>query len=192
MKRNLPLIAIAVVVALGVIGVAIFAVAQGGSALAYEVNGSRVSQETFDGQLHDLASNDVTKKQASQTEGSVTSTISAQLMNLNIFRDLLREVASKRGVKLTAADRSAGVSAAKTQLGANYARAPKSYRDLLADLYAHVSALGLTNSTINAFLAKQARTADVYVNPKYGFWNPRFGVCPPTGCAASSSSGNSG
>ena len=26
--------------------------------------------------------------------------------------------------------------------------------------------------------------ADVRVNPRYGRWNPRFGVCPPTGCAA--------
>lgn len=183
-SSRLALASIAVVTVLCVVGVAIAAVAAGGSAIAYSVNGTRVSQQTFDDQLDEIANNDATKKQASQTNGSVTSSVAAQVMNLNIFRDLLREAAHKRGVELTDADRAAGVSAAKTQLGTNYAGAPTGYRDLLANLFAYVKALGLTNSTIDAFLGKQARAADVYVNPRYGQWRPAHGgVCPPSGCS---------
>jgi hypothetical protein len=183
--RRLALVAVAVVMVLCVVGVSIAAVAAGGQSIAYSVNGTKVSQKSFDDQLDELASNDATKKQASQTEGSVTSTVGAQLMNLNILHDLLRDAAEKQRVGLTNADRSAGVSAAKTQLGQNYASAPKGYRNLLADLFAYVHALGLTSSTLDAFLGKQARAADIYVNPRYGQWRPaRGGVCPPSGCSA--------
>ncbi len=52
-------------------------------------------------------------------------------------------------------------------------------------MQAYASALGLADTdALNAFLARQFPRADVYVNPRYGFWNPRYGVCPPTGCAA--------
>ena len=54
-RRRLAFASIAVVIVLCVIGVSIVAVAAGGSALAYEVNGSRTSQETVDDQLDGLA-----------------------------------------------------------------------------------------------------------------------------------------
>ncbi len=185
--RRLAFAAIAVVTVLCIVGVAIAAVAAGGSAIAYSVNGTRVSQQTFDAQLDEVASSDATKKQASKTDGSVTSTITAQLMNLNIFRDLLHQAADKRGVELTDADRAAGVSGAKSQLGSNYADAPRKYRDTLVDLFAYVNALGLTNTSLTPFLQKQAKKADVYVNPRYGQWRPaRGGVCPPSGCSVGS------
>jgi len=183
-RRRLAFTAVAVVTVLCIVSVAIAAVAAGGSAIAYSVNGTRVSQQTFDQQLDEIASNEVTKKQASQTNGSVSSKIAAQVMNLYIFRDLLHQVADKRGVELTDADRAAGVASAKTQLGANYAKAPAKYRDVLASLFSYVNALGLTSTTIDTFLGKQARQADVYVNPRYGQWRPaRGGVCPPSGCS---------
>jgi len=183
-RRRVAFAAVAVVTVLCVVGVAIVAVAAGGSAIAYSVNGTRVSQTTFNDQLDEIANNDATKKQASQTPGSVTSGVAAQVMNLNIFRDLLQQAAAKRGVRLTDADRGAGVAGAKSQLGNSYAAAPKQYRNLLASLFAYVNALGLTGSTLDAYLGKQARTADVYVNPRYGQWRPaRGGVCPPSGCS---------
>jgi hypothetical protein len=183
MRSRLPLIAVAVVIVLCVVGVAIFAVAQGGSALAYEVNGTRVSQSTVNDQLDDLASTNATKT-ASHTDGSIDSTLTARLLNTNIVRDLHEEAADNRGIQLSGGDRSAGEAAARTSIGQNFNRLPSSYTKLVSDLYAWTNALGLKDDTaINSFLSKRIAKAHVYVNPKYGFWNPKYGVCPPTGCA---------
>ena len=189
MNRRLPMIAVAVVAVLCVVGVAIVAVASGGSALAYSVNGTRVSQSTVNNQLDDLASTNATKS-ASHTDGSIDSTLTARLLNTNIVRDLLKNAASDRGIKLSDDDRSAGESAARASIGQNFGRLPSSYTKLVSELYAWTSALGLKDSNaINSFLAKRLAKADVYVNPKYGFWNPKYGVCPPTGCASLATNG---
>jgi hypothetical protein len=181
-SRNLALTSIAVVTVLALIGVAILAAAAGGSALAYKVNGTQVSQQTVDDQLHDLANADATKN-VSQTPGSVSSVTTARLLNTNIIRDLLRDAADNKGVELTATDRAAGKSAASTQVGANFSKLPERYRNLIVDLYSYATALGLKDSdALNTFLGRQIKQADVQVNAKYGFWNPRYGVCPPTGC----------
>ena len=182
--RRLALASIAVVTVLCIVGVSVLAVAAGGSALAYEVNGKRTSQITVDDQLDDLAHTDATKS-VSQTSGSVDSTTTARLLNTNIVVDLLQSAAEKRGVQLTAADRSAGKSAARTSVGNNFDQLPDTYRALLVKLYSYAHALGLNDDTaLNAFLSARIAKADVHVNPKYGFWNPRYGVCPPVGCRA--------
>jgi hypothetical protein len=188
-QRRLAFASIAVVVVLCVIGVAILAVAAGGSALAYEVNGSRTSQRTVDGQLDELASAKGTK-QASMTPGSIDSRATAQVLTLSIARDVMRDVAEQRGVKVTASDRAQ----AKAAIGSQLDQYPPSYRDLVLDLRAHAYALGVgSDDALNAFLARQFARADVQVNSKYGIWNPRVGVCPPTGCStAGSASGSSG
>jgi hypothetical protein len=160
--------------------VSVLAVAAGGSALAYEVNGTRVSQQTVDDQLDDLAGSKPAK-QASQTDGSIDSRATAQVLTLNIARDVLRDTAERRGVKVTDADRSA----AKTAVGSQLAQYPASYREVILDLRAHGNALGLTSDDqLNTFLAQQFRRADVRVDPRYGSWHPNIGVCPPTGCAS--------
>jgi hypothetical protein len=102
----------------------------------------------------------------------------------------MSDVADQRGVKVTASDRAQ----AKTAIGSQLDQYPASYRDLVLDLRAHASALGVgSDDALNAFLARQFRRADVRVNSKYGIWNPRVGVCPPTGCStAGSASGASG
>lgn len=189
MNRRLPLIAVAVVTVLCVVGVAIAAVAAGGSALAYEVNGTRVSQSTIDDQLDALATTDATKS-ASHTDGSIDSTLTARLLNTNIVRDLLKDAADSRDIELTDDDRSAGEAAARTSIGQNVDQLPASYTKLVSDLYAWTNALGFEDDTaISSFLSKQIAKADVYVNPKYGFWNPKYGVCPPTGCASLATNG---
>jgi hypothetical protein len=182
--RRLALVSIAVVVVLAVIGVSILAVAAGGSALAYEVNGNRTSQKTVDDQLDDLANTDATKN-VSQSPGSVDSTTTARLLNTNIVVDLLQAAAEKRGIQLTDADRSAGETAAQTSVGDSFDQLPDSYQALLTKLYSYTNALGLNDdAAINGFLSGRIANADVHVNPRYGFWNPRFGVCPPIGCQA--------
>ena len=192
-RRRLALASIAVVTVLAVVGVSVLAVAAGGSALAYEVNGSRVSQTDFDSLLHEIAdTKGVTS--ATQPEGSLGSGVTATVLNVSILRAILRDVSADRNVKVTDADRQAGESTAKSQIS-NFDQAPAGYRKLVTDLFAYANALGLSDANaLNTFLTKQALKADVYVNPRYGSWHPRAGgVCPPTGCAsATQSSGSSG
>jgi hypothetical protein len=191
-RRRLAFLSIAVVIVLCVVGVAIVAVAAGGSALAYEVNGTRVSQRTVNDQLDALANNELAKSQ-SHTQGSLDSVTTARLLNTNIIRDLLRNAVNDRNVTVSDADRSTGTATARASLGANYSRLPSGYRQLITDLYTYTSALGLKDDTsVNSFLSKQISKADVHVNPKYGFWNPRYGVCPPTGCQALAQPGGNG
>jgi hypothetical protein len=180
MNRRWALASIAVVIVLCLVGVSVAAVAAGGSALAYKVNGSEGSQSTVDGQLDDLAHSDATK-QASTTQGSIDSRAAAQVVTLNIINEILAAEAARKGVKVTDAQRDQ----ARTSLGASLDGYPDSYRDLAVELQATALALGFTDSdALNAFLVKQFRRADIYVNPRYGRWSPRFGVCPPTGCAS--------
>lgn len=184
-SRRVALASIAVVTVLCVVGVSVLAVAAGGSALAYEVNGTRVSQRTVDDQLDDIAHSQGATASAAPTEGTVSSTVTAQVLTNRIVRDLLRDAADSKGVKLSDADRAAGEQAAEAQLGDNVDRVPGSFRTVVVETYAYANALGLTsNDDLSAFLTRQVRRADVHVNPKYGFWNPRYGVCPPTGCAS--------
>ncbi len=186
-RRRLALVSVAVVTVLALVGVSILAVAAGGSALAYEVNGNRVSQDTVDGVLHDVAdsvsSSGSANQTVSQSEGSVSSQVSSQILTTSILRDVLRDAAHRRGKQLTAADRAAGKATAKSQLGANAGQVPDSYRTIVEETYAYANALGLSSTdALNTFVTRELKRTDVYVNPRYGTWNPRYGVCPPTGC----------
>jgi hypothetical protein len=183
MNRRIALAAIAVVTVLCVVGVVITAVAAGGSAMAYSVNGTRVSQKTIDDLLDDVAGMDA-RGQLSHSEGSVDSQVAAQIVTTNIIHDVMRDAVDRRGVEVSDDDRAAGKETASSQIGSS-ASVPASYKQLLNETYTYANALGLTdNDALNAFLTRQFRRADITVNPRYGFWNPRFGVCPPTGCQA--------
>lgn len=185
MTRRLPLILVAVVTVLCVVGVSIAAVAAGGSALAYSVNGTRVSQKTIDGQLDDLANTKATTG-ASKTDGSISSQAAAQVITINIVREVLRDAAERQGKKVTDQDRKQARSSVVSQLSGY----PSSYVDVAVDVQAYGNALGLQDSNaLNAFLVQQFGKADVQVNPRYGTWHPRTGVCPPSGCVSTSSGG---
>jgi hypothetical protein len=191
MNRRLPVIAVAVVVILCIVGVSIAAVAAGGQSLAYQVNGNRVSQRDFDDLLDEIGNSKGVKGQ-NQPDGTVSSTVTANVMNVSILRDLLRDAAQKRGVELSEADRQAGKQAAAAQVS-NFDQSPSAYQSLLTELFGYANALGLTDATaLNTFLGKQIRQADVYVNPRYGRWSTRSGVCPPTGCPSASTQSSGG
>jgi hypothetical protein len=178
-RRSLALASVAVVIVLCLVGVSILAVAAGGSALAYEVNGTRMSQDKIDSQLDDIANTKGLASQVSHTEGSIDSKISAQIITANIVVQIVRDAAERKGVEVTAADRAQ----AKKVIGTQLDQYPASYRDLQSELQAHFVALGLdTSDKVNAFVNPLIKRADVRVNPRYGFWNPKYGVCPPTGC----------
>jgi hypothetical protein len=188
-RRRIAYAAVAVATVLCIVGVSVAAVATGGSALAYEVNGTRVSQRDFDRQLDDIANTKVTE-QVSKTSGSVDSRVTASVLQSNILRQLLRDAAAREGVNVTDADRAA----AKDQLGSDLQGYPAGYQELQVDFLAHVNALGTAlglsdeNATTD-YIRGLVRRADVHINPRYGFWSPRNGVCPPTGCSTTSSGG---
>ena len=179
-RRRLAFASIAVVTVLCVIGVSVLAVAAGGSALAYEVNGTRVSQQTVDNQLDEFADNKGLGE-VSHSPGSVDSKITAQVLTVNIVLQLVRDAAERRGVEVTDADRDQ----ARTIIGTQLDKYPASYQALQRELQSYFVALGLDSTEkASAFVTPLVTKADVRVDPKYGFWNPRYGVCAPTGCSA--------
>jgi hypothetical protein len=178
-RRRLALAALAVVVVVALVGVSILAVASGGSALAYEVNGTRASQHDINEQLDDIAHTKGLGTQVAHTEGSLDSKVASQILTANIVLQIVRDAADRRGAHVTAADRDQ----ARQTIGTQLDKYPASYRKLQQDLQAHFVALGLDSSEkVNAFVNPLIRKADVRVDPSYGFWNPKYGVCPPTGC----------
>jgi|tagenome__1003787_1003787.scaffolds.fasta_scaffold20540855_2 hypothetical protein len=192
MKRRLPLIFVAAVTVIGVVVavVAIVVAGVGGSAVAYTVNGTKVSQKTIDDQLDELAASKAAKQSARQqgkavSDSSVSPQITASVLTQRIALDLLRDTAQRRKVAVSAADRAAALRSARQQLPG----LPASYVRLQADLGAHQRALGLDQTGFSALLGRAFRRADVTVDPRYGRWNPRQGVCPTTGCASSAAGG---
>jgi hypothetical protein len=185
-RSRLALAAVAVVVVVALVGVSILAVAAGGSALAYEVNGTRVSQHDINQQLDDIAHTKGLGTQVAHSEGSLDSKIASQILTANIVLQIVRDAAGRRGVEVTPADRAQ----ARQTIGTQLDKYPASYRKLQQDLQAHFVALGLDSSDkVNAFVNPLFKKADVRVAPSYGFWNPRYGVCPPTGCQSLATGG---
>jgi hypothetical protein len=190
MKRRLPLIFVAVVAVACLVAASIAAVASGvsGSAIAYTVNGTKVSQSTVDRELDWLAGNSSIKKTLQQqgqtltsSDGSINATVTASWLGQRIQVELLRQGAAKKGITVSAADRND----ARKQAAARYPNAPSSALDILVDSNAYANALGLTTQQKQAaFFQPAVRRADVTIDPRYGRWNPAVGVCPPTGCAS--------
>jgi uncharacterized protein YajQ (UPF0234 family) len=185
-RRRVALASVAVVMVLTLVGVSILAVASGGSALAFEVNGTRTSQDDINQQLDDIAHTKGLGTQVVHSEGSLDSKVASQILTANIVLQIVRDAAAKRGVKVTAEDRAQASQTIGTQLD----KYPASYRALQHDLQAHFVALGLDSSDkVNAFVNPLIKRADVHVAPNYGHWNPKYGVCPPTGCASLATGG---
>jgi SurA N-terminal domain len=190
MSRRLPLIFVAVLTLIGVVvaGVAIAVSGVGGSPVAYTVNGTKVSQKTIDHELKWLASTSQVKKGLEQqggtaTDASISSAFTATWLNQRIQADLLRQTAAKKGVTVPAPTRSA----LEKQIAKRYPNAPESARQVLFDQNAYLSALGATTQQQQSDLLTAAlKRAEITVDPRYGRWNPRQGVCPPTGCAPTS------
>jgi hypothetical protein len=202
MSRRLPLIFVAVLTVIGVVVAAVAIAASGvdGSAVAYSVNGTQVSQATVDHQLKEIAGADA--KSAIETlfgttvrttKGAVSSTAAATWLNLQIRRELYRQAAAKANKKVGAAERAAQRRVIAQQLAANNAKfkladLPTAIQESLVDDFAYPVALGLdSDAALGAFVQRAVRRADVSVDPRYGRWNPRQGVCAPTGCGTTAS-----
>jgi hypothetical protein len=205
MSRRLPLIFVAVLTLVGVVvaAVAIAAAGVGGSAVAYAVNGTEVSQATVDHQLKEISDRHTAKKvatlfgtPANATKGATNSSTTATWLTIQIRRELYRQAAAKARVKVSDADRAAVRTAFDQQLQTGNAQfrvadLPPSVQDALLDLLAYPAALKLTsNAANNAFVARAVRRSDISVDPRYGRWNPRqAAVCAPTGCVTTSAGG---
>ena len=188
MKRRLPMIFVAVVTVICLVAASVAAVASGvsGSAVAFSVNGTKVSQSTVDRELDWLAGNQSVaanvKQQGltlSNSDGSVNAVVTASWLNQRIQAELLRQAAEKKGVAVSAATRTKLQEQAKTR----YPKAPESARRVIVDYNAYLNALGITTQEQqNAFATTALRRADVRVDPRYGTWTKTQGVCPPVGC----------
>ena len=204
MKRRLPLIFVAVITVLCVVGASIAGVAAGAnfSPVAYRVNDTKVSQATVDHDLKALADPDTAAKvekvfgQApTTTQGSVSSSFVATWLDLQIRNQLLRQGAEQAKVTVTDRDREAQRAVIDKLLDDNnvsfrLADLPAPLERALLDNYAYPVALGLdTQEKVTAFFTAAVRKADIAIDPRYGSWNPNQGVCAPTGCASKTATG---
>jgi hypothetical protein len=195
MKRRLPMIFVAVVTVVCLVAVSIAAVASGvnGTAIAYSVNGTKVSQSTVDRELEWLAGNRSVAANVEQqggtltnSDGSITSAITASWLTQRIQVELLRQAADREGVKVPAATRTT----LEQQAADRYPNAPESARDVIVDGDAYLEALGITTQEQQSELFSAAvRRSDIRVDPRYGRWSGAQGVCPPTGCLATGTGG---
>jgi hypothetical protein len=205
MKRRLPLIFVAVVIVLCLVAASVAAVASGvsGSAVAYQVNDTKVSQATVDQDLKALADTHYQSKikqvfsgAAVTTDGAVSSSFTATWLTLQIRNELFRQALEKANVSVSSAEKEkqrAAIDGLIAQNGLTFkiADLPAPLEDTLLKSYAYPVALGLTSDAkLTAFFRAALRNADIRVDPRYGRWNPARGaVCAPTGCASSASTG---
>ena len=204
MKRRLPLIFVAAVTVLCLVAASVAAVASGvsGSAVAYQVNGTKVSQATVDHELKALADTQYQSKikqvfsaAAGTTDGAVSSSFTATWLDLQIRNELFRQALEKANVSVGTAEKEkqrAVIDALIAQSGLTFkvADLPAPLEDALLKNYAYPVALGLTTQAkVAAFFQAALRTADIRIDPRYGRWSPTHGVCAPTGCPTSASTG---
>jgi len=178
MKRRLPLIFVAVVTVICLVAASVAAVASGAhvGAVAFSVNGTKVSQATFDRELAELADHATAMKAVlgtpvSSTTGGVTAQAAAGWLNIRISLELLRQEADRRNVTLTAADRQAAEQTLASDLqSANLelSQLPPSVQTALIDYFAYREVLKLTDATtFRTFLNAAARKAHIKVDPRY-------------------------
>lgn len=194
MKRRLPLILVSIVIVLCVVGAVVAGVAagSGSGSVAYSVDGNKVSQAKIDDELSWFANSPTVQKSVAaqggtlkRSHGSINADLAAGWLTQRIEADVLRSQARRSKVTVTDAQRAE----VGKQVAARVKGAPASVRDTVIDLSAYVNALGFTSETeLNSFFGQAFAKIDVTVDPRYGTWHPRQGVCPPSGCAAPSSS----
>jgi len=194
MNRRLPLILVAGVLVLCLVGVILAGISAGSGfgAVAYTVGDTKVSQQTVNNDLRALAENNkfaitALAPKFRTTDGAVDSSGAADWLTIEIYRQVGSDALAKRNEKITESDRNTALANVVSQAG-------PSFRTELRKL-----PVGLQRRLLDV-LALQSRVktsafkgVHITVDPKYGFWNAKtFAVCPPTGCpkaAASSSAG---
>jgi hypothetical protein len=194
MNRRLPLILVAGVLVLCVIGVILAGISAGSGfgAVAYTVGDTKVSQQSVNDDLKALAENkSFSESQLAQpfqtTPGAVASTASATWLTLEIRRVVFADALAKQGGSVSAKARTAALAEIVGQVG-------PSFRTQLRTL-----PRGMQHRLLD-FLVLQGKVkaaafkgVHITVDPKYGFWSPRrLAVCPPTGCPKASASAAAG
>lgn len=191
MNRRLPLILVAGVLVLCLVGVILAGISAGSGfgAVAYTVGDTKVSQQSVNDDLKALAEQDTFAKnflsQSFQTtDGAVDATGAAGWLTYEIYRTVGVQALAKQGKKVTEEQRQAAVEEQVNQSGPSFRAAfdklPKDLRNRLFDLL------------VVGQRVKALKAAHITVDPKYGFWNAkRQIVCPPTGCPAPAASASS-
>lgn len=188
MNRRLPLILVAGVLVLCLVGVILAGISAGSGfgAVAYTVGDTKVSQQTVNDDLKALAENNkfaitALAPKFRTTDGAVDSSGAADWLTIEIYRQVGSDALAKRNEKITDSDR-------KTALASVVSQAGPSFQTLLRKL-----PVGMQRRLLDV-LALQSRVQQtafkgvhITVDPKYGFWNAKtFQVCPPTGCPSAS------
>jgi hypothetical protein len=196
MNRRLPLVLVAGLLALCVVGVIVVGVDAGSGfgAVAYTVGGTKVSQRSVNADLRTLAEHDDFSTQNiaatfRTTNGAVSSSAAADWLTVEIYRQRGSQILAKRGQPITDSQRKAVIAAIVAQGGASFQQGLKT---LPAGLQRRLADILVIQQKVTG--AKALQGVEVTVDPKYGFWSARrHQVCPPSGCrAASSSSSSSG
>jgi hypothetical protein len=189
MNRRLPLILVAGVLVLCLVGVILAGISAGSGfgAVAYTVGDTKVSQQSVNDDLKALADNNkfaitALAPEFRTTDGAVNSSGAADWLTVEIFRQVGSDALAKRHQKISDGDRNTALANVVSQAG-------PSFRTLLRKL-----PVGLQRRLLDVLaLQSRVKTAafkgvHITVDPKYGFWNAkRFAVCPPTGCPKASS-----
>jgi hypothetical protein len=194
MNRRLPLILVAGVLALCVIGVVVVGIDAGSGfgAVAYTGGDTGVSQQSVNDSLSDLADHNDFASQGlatpfKTTSGAVASSAGATWLTIEIYRQIGTDVLAEKGQHVTAAARKQAVDSLFQQIPAAL---QKSFRAMPQYLQDDIASLLVVQNkvTVRAF-----KGVKITVDPKYGFWNPkRHIVCPPTGCPAAGASSTTG
>jgi hypothetical protein len=163
---------------------------------AFSVGGHEVSQSDVNDDLKALRDNQVFRQLAdrdaangglvvSEHPSTVTSALSSAWVTNLIQDELIKLAIAKRGVKVTADDRTAALAQAKQDFGTAQAfnAFPKFFRNEVVERRARALALAsdagadLTTQagveTLVGILASTAKHNHVTVDPRYGSWNPR-------------------
>jgi len=193
MNRRLPLILVAVVLALCAVGAVVVGIGAGSGfgAVAYTVGDTKVSQRSVNDDLAALADHDAfatltISDTFRATSGSVTANGAADWLTIEIYRRLGTAKLAAQGDRITDARRKDAIDAviaqAGTEFGKELRRLPDGIERRLADVL-------VLQSVVESSVLQGAH---VTVDPKYGSWNAKQGrVCPTTGCPAAASSSSS-
>jgi hypothetical protein len=204
LARTLPLWLVAAVVVMLVGGAIVAGAVSGGGfrPVAFSVNGHQVAQQTVDDELESLAQKNKQVEALTEglfsvsvraTAGGVPSSVAATWVNVRIQLEILPGILRDRHATVTAADRTA----ARTQLppGKAFGKLSSGTRGVIIEYLAAINALsrklGSPQAAHSALQGAQ-RNAHVKLDPRYGTWHPKQGVCPPVGCSPSTPSSGTG
>lgn len=194
-KGRLPLLLVAAVLVVCLVGVVLAGVSMGSgfSAVAYTVGDTKVSQRTVDADLRTLAEHNTFATQSiaanfRTTPGAVDATGAASWLTIEIYRTVGLDWLAKQGERITEAKRQAVLANLVSQSGPSFRT---QLRTLPAALQRKILDVLVMQTDVQSTAFEGVR---ITVDPKYGHWSAKQRqVCPPTGCPSTTgASGTSG